>query len=318
MNRGGWSRLGWGRIMIVIFLVVALTSCARSRYRWVSLTPASTPANGPESTAMPTSSDQALRVGVAAILSPQSTIQHYAPLTDYFEGYLGRPIQLIQRQTYAEINEMVRMGQLEMAFVCTGAYLSGEREFGMEPIAVAQVGGEATYHSYIIVPAAHSAQRIEDLESKVFAFTDPLSLSGYFAPLYLLAQRGWTPETFFARTLFTYSHDNSIRSVAEGWVDAAAVDSLVYDAMVRQDELLRESTRVIWTSQPFGTPPVVVSPHIDPQLKGRLREMLLTMHLEEAGRVALARLGVEAFAPAEPSLFDSARQVLTIVGGTFR
>lgn len=255
-----------------------------------------------------------MRVAVAAILSPQSTIHTYDRLAEYLSAALDRPVELVQRATYAETNELIRTRQVDLAFICTGAYVRGQREFGMDLLVVPQVGGKTTYQSYIIVPANSPAQQWEDLRGSVFAFTDPLSLSGYLAPLALLKSGSETPEGFFSRTLFTYSHDNSVRAVAEGWVDGAAVDSLVYEALLEQDPFYRDRTRVLWESEPFGVPPVVAPRGLDPDLRGHLRAVLLEMDRSREGREVLALLGVDRFVPGDESLYDSAREVLDAVG----
>jgi phosphonate transport system substrate-binding protein len=50
---------------------------------------------------------------------------------DYLVSKLERPIRLTQRRTYVEINELMRSGQADVAFICGGAFVEGERDFGM-------------------------------------------------------------------------------------------------------------------------------------------------------------------------------------------
>jgi phosphonate transport system substrate-binding protein len=77
-------------------------------------------------------------------------------------------------------------------------------------------------------------------------------------------QLGHTPDTFFARTFFTYSHDNAIYAVADGVADGAAVDSLIYEFALLRDPDLANRVRIIHQSPPFGIPPVVVGPTFAP------------------------------------------------------
>lgn len=294
--------------------VLLLSTCTQPAYRQVRLKVTEPP---PTSTFFPEASPSPLtvKVAVAAILSPQSTFYTYNRLADYLAEKLGRPVELIQRATYAETNELIRTRQVDLAFICTGAYIRGQREFEMDLLAVPEIGGKTTYHSYIIVPSDSPAHNWEDLRGKVFAFVDPLSLSGYMAVLALLKSRGEKPEQFFSRTLFTYSHDNSIRAVAEGWVDGAAVDSLVYEALAKQDPFYRDRMRIIWKSEPFGAPPVVAPHGLDPVLRAKLRAVLLDMDRSREGREILTLLGVDRFVPGDDRLYDSAREVLNLVGG---
>lgn len=301
----------WKRafVLLMLFLLVA---CRRPAYRQASL-------QSPELTTSPPVSlsldPPPLRVAVAAILSPQRTLHVYNALGAYLEERLNRPVEWSQQGTYAETNELLRNYAVDLAFICTGAYVRGQNEFAVELLVVPEIHGHTTYRSYIIVPADSPIQRWEDLRGKVFAFTDPLSLSGYMAPLYLLHSAGETPDHFFACILFTYSHDNSIHAVAERWVDGAAVDQLVYEALVAQDPYCGQRTRVIWESEPFGAPPVVVPAGLNPALEEQLREILLEMPMNPEGREVLALLGVDRFVPPDDRLYDSARRVLQMIRG---
>lgn len=251
-----------------------------------------------------------LRVAVAAVISPKGTAESYRPLLDYLSAQLGRPVELVQRRTYAEVNDLLENGEVDVAFVCTSAYIVGHDEFGMTLLAAPQVNGETSYHSLLIVPAASAAQTLADLRGATFAFTDPMSNSGRMYPTYLVRQLGSTPEKFFARTFYTYSHDEAIHAVADGLADGAAVDSLVYQFALDRDPTLADKVRVIHTSPPFGIPPVVVSPNLRPQLQAELQNLLLTLDDNTTGQAALQALGVEQFVTIEDNAYDSARQLI--------
>ena len=94
-----------------------------------------------------------LRVSVAALISPRGTISSYQPLLDYLSEKLKRPVELVQRRTYAETNLLVKNGEVDLAFVCTSAYLTGHKEFDMQLLVAPQVTGVTTYNSLLIVPA---------------------------------------------------------------------------------------------------------------------------------------------------------------------
>ena len=254
-----------------------------------------------------------LRIAVAAVISPKGTVESYQPLLDYLGQQLGRPIELVQRRTYAEVNDLVENGAVDLAFVCTSAYVDGHAKFGMELLAAPQVDGAAVYYSVLIVPANSPAQTMADLRGQAFAFTDPMSNTGRNYPTYLVQQLGYTPDTFFARTFYTYSHDDAIRAVADGLAGGAAVDSLVYDFALARDPALGERTRVIHQSPAFGIPPVVVGPAMRPQLKAELQSVLLGMADTADGQQSLQTAGMERFVLIEDSAYDSARSLLVAV-----
>jgi phosphonate transport system substrate-binding protein len=124
---------------------------------------------------------------------------------------------------------------------------------------------------------------------------------------------GFTPEEFFARTFFTYSHDEAIRAVASGVADGAAVDSLVYEFAIARDPSLAEKTRVIHRSPDFGIPPVVISPFTRPQVKVDIQALLLAMSNDPNAKDALSSIGVEGFVLIDDSAYDGARELLGVI-----
>lgn len=255
-----------------------------------------------------------LKLAVAAIISPQGTVESYGDLAQYLSKKLNRPVELVQRRTYAEVNDLVAQNAVDLAFVCTSAYIAGHDSFGMDLLAAPEVGHQQIYYSMLIVPADSTAQSMADLQGKVFAFTDPISHSGRAYPTYLVAQLGSTPEAFFSRTFFTYSHDKAIAAVAQGVADGAAVDSLVLKYALERDPSLSEKIKVIHQSPPFGIPPVVVPPDISPRLKAKLREVLLDMTKDPEGEKILAELGFDRFALLDDNAYESAREIISVTG----
>lgn len=250
-----------------------------------------------------------LRVAVGAVTSPQGTVDSYAPLLDYLERKLNRPVELVQRRTYAEVNDLVKTGFVDVAFVCTSAYVTGQRDFNMQLLAAPEVDGETVYYSVLIVPAASQARSMADLHGKVFAFTDPMSNTGHNFPKYLVKHLGETAESFFSRTFFTYSHDDAIRAVASGLADGAAVDSLVYDYAIERDPALTQRTKIIFRSEPFGIPPVVAGPQARPQIVAEVRELLIGMAADTDGQQVLSGLNIDRFVTVEDRIYDSAREL---------
>lgn len=137
-----------------------------------------------------------LRLAVAAIISPQGTAESYSKLADYLSQKLGRPVELVQRRTYAEVNDLVAVNAVDLAFVCTSAYVAGHDDFGMELLVAPEVNQKQVYYAVLIVPADSPAQSMADLQHKVFAFTDPMSHTGRAYPTYLLQQLNTTPDEF--------------------------------------------------------------------------------------------------------------------------
>lgn len=258
--------------------------------------------------------DESVKIGVAAIVSPQETFVYYQEIFDYVSEKIGRPVKLVQRKNYQEMTELIKKGYVDAAFVCSGVYAKGRDQYGMELLVVPVVNGETVYYSYTIVAADSGIASFEQLKGKSFAFSDPLSNSGYLVPNYILARIGESPDTFFKLYIFTYSHDKSIEAVAEKLVDAANVDSLIWDYANARDPKFTSKTKIIRKSPPYGIPPVVVPRDIDPELKSKLRETFLHMHEDEKGRAILRKIAIDKFVLIDDAAYDSIREMYSLIG----
>ncbi|TLM76294.1 MAG: phosphate/phosphite/phosphonate ABC transporter substrate-binding protein [Actinobacteria bacterium] len=300
MSKHWRSYAGAAALMLVVFALSGV-SCAKTPK--VSLTGSGTTTGSVAATATP----EKLRIAVSAMISPKETFEYYEQILDYVSKKTGTPVELVQRETYDEVNQMVKNRELDVAFVCTGAYVDGHDQFGMELLVAPVAYGRPEYFSYIIVPKSSPATSLAGLKGRKFAFTDPMSNTGCLVPTYMLGLAGTTPDKFFSGTGYTYSHDKSIEAVAQGVYAGAAVDSLVYDYLAATDPEFTSKTRIVEKSPPYGIPPVVVPKELDAGLKRQLREVFLGMADDPEGRAILDHVKIDRFELLNDSAYDSVR-----------
>lgn len=250
-----------------------------------------------------------IRIAVGGMITPKEGFGYYKQFLDYIGEKLGRGVDFVNRENYAEINALVRSGKVDVAFVCGGPYVDGHDAFGMELLAAPQAYNGTVYYSYIIVPADSPVKNFQDLRGKSFAFTDPLSNSGKLVPTYMLARAGQTPKSFFSKVVYMGSHDKSIKAVAEKLVDGAAVDSLIWEYDNLKSPEFTAKTRIIEKSPPYGIPPVVVRPGMDPQLKEKIRAVFLNAHKDAKGRDILKHMMIDKFVLLDDRAYDSIREM---------
>lgn len=250
-----------------------------------------------------------IRIAVAAMISPKETYQYYMDLLNLIARRLDRNVVFVQKKTYGEVNDMLKQNELDLAFVCSGPYVSGKEDFGMEIIAVPVCHGETVYHAYFIASGKSDIHSFEDFRGKTFVFTDPLSNTGFLVPTYYLAMRGESAESFFGKTYFTNSHDNSIQAVADGLADGASVDSLIYEFMKARKPELTEKTIVVDESPPYGIPPVVVPPSLSPELKEDLAAIFMSIHETPEGKAILEKIQIDRFIAGDDRDYDTVREL---------
>lgn len=246
-----------------------------------------------------------LRGGIGAMISPQRTMDEYEHLYRLVARKLSMAPGIVQRRRYAEVNGLLERGELDFAWVCTGAVADLEKRGVAIPLVAPVVEGATSYRAYLIVRSDSHFTSLADLRGHRFAFTDPLSLTGRGVVIDQLKSIGQTPETYFRETFFTYAHDNSVSAVQRRLADGAMVDSLVYELLAKRypDEV--QGLRVIWRSEWLPIPPIVVSSRATRDTVSRLRDTFTTLHEDPEGRAILAAVGIERFVAIDSKEYAS-------------
>jgi phosphonate transport system substrate-binding protein len=261
-------------------------------------------------TSAPRPARGALRFALAAMLTPKEASGEYSKLVRELGRGLGRPIELVFGRDYHEVNSLLLARKLDMAFVCTGGYIDLLRHSREVPIlAVPVVRGKLTYRSLVIARAESRARSFADLRGARFAFTDPLSNTGYLYPSSRVRALGSTRAEFFSASSFVGSHDRAIHGVQRQLYDAAAVDALVFDHLAQHRPEAVAGLRVLETSPEFGIPPVVAAPSTTAAQRAGWQAALLELHRRPAAAEVLRRLAIDRFALAPDGLYSSAERL---------
>lgn len=250
-----------------------------------------------------------LHVAVAAITSPRETYTYYNELLKFISKELQCQIELKQRKTYKEVNELLAEKKIDLAFICSGAYLDAKKITDIEIIAVPVCYGKPFYQAYIIVNSNSKIDSFQQLKGKKFAFTDPLSNTGKLYADFRLKQFGTNAKDFFSSTLFTHAHDISIQMVSSKLVDGATIDGLVYEYLKKRHPERINKVKVIEKSENFGIPPIIVRTDLDEKIKIRLKEILLSMHQTPDGKKILDKLLIDKFVEGNDRDYDGIRKM---------
>ena len=231
----------------------------------------------------------------------------------YLERRLERPVVFVQRGSYREIADMVVNGKLDFAWVCGYPYI--RHKVGMRLVAVPTFKGKPLYQSYVIVPRTDIAtQSLLDLKGKIYAFSDPLSNSGWLVPQAELRREGIEPATFFRKTFFTWAHRKVVEAVADGLAQGGSVDGYVWETLNILYPDLTARTRVVQKSAEYGFPPIVARKNISPQEFDAMRTALIRMNQDAAGQGLLKRLNLDSFEAGGDALYEGITRNMRLVG----
>ncbi len=204
----------------------------------------------------------------------------------YLEKAFGVRLKTHVATEYAGTIEALRSKKVEFAVLGPDSYAAAWEVTGgkVEPIlAGTDKNGNLGYYSVIAVKKDSPYQSIQDLKGKAFAFADPNSTSAFVIPSYYLRKQGYPPDTFFGKTGFSGSHENSILAVLNGTYDAGANwwNDDTYSNISRMEDkgmIPKGQLRVIWKSPRLpGDPVWVVHKDLPAQIIADIKAALLAM-----------------------------------------
>ncbi len=289
--------------LITLCFIISLQSCTRDKK--IKVTTRETVENSETDPA----EEDIIQIGIAAILSPEKALPVYEEISKYIGKKLGRETKIVFSKDYSSMNNLVKTQEVTAAFVCSGPYVKGHDDWGMELLVVPKLKNNTSYYSYIITNKNAPYKSLQDLEGKRFAFTDPESNTGKIVPTYKLAKAGKTPDNFFSEYIYTGSHDKSIEAVAERLVEGAAIDNIIWDYFNTYDSTFTSQTKIIEKIGPYSIPPIVTSPNCDDKLKKDIKNIFLAMHNDPEGKVILSKLLIERFVVIDDTCYKSIREM---------
>ena len=260
----------------------------------------------------PAFSAKALRVGMTpAFLHTQHGL--LADWRGYMESKLNRPIEIVQRDSYRETMDLLRLEQLDFAWICSYPYVYLRKQLRL--VAIPLYLSRPFYRAYLIVSSKHrDIKGLAQLRGKVFGYADPYSLTGHLFPRYQLRKLGENPESFFSKTFFTYSHRKLIEAVADGLAHGASVDGYVWDSLNTLKPEITGRTFPVSRSREFGFPPFVARLGVAPEDFAAVQTMLIGMRQDAQGNTLLQHLNLNGFIHGVPDLYDEVAEMMRAFG----
>lgn len=238
-----------------------------------------------------------LRLGVLPEQNLFRQLQRYEPLAAYLSARSGVTIRLAVLPRYGNILRNFESSDLDGAFFGSFTYVLAHRRLGIEVLARPQLlNGSSTYFGVILVRRDSGIREVKGLAGKRFAFVDQATTAGYLLPLHSLAQAGIRDvRRFLGETYFAGTHEDVIRDVLDGKADAGAAKSSVLERMAGEDPRVISDLTFLDRSPDVPENALALAPRVAPELRERLRRLLLTMHEDPEARPALERLGARRF-----------------------
>ena len=249
----------------------------------------------------------------------------YRALQAYMAPRLGRPVEVVQLDNANAAIEGLRAGKLDVCNFSPWPFLIAEKKAGLEALLLTMApGGEPiSYHSVLVTHPgtglrnpAEMVQRARDL---IFAFEEPVSTSGHFAPRTYLHSLGVAPEKDFKRVLYGTDGVTNLLAVRAGRLDVAALSDTTLQRAVERGRIRAEEIIVLWKSPPILSTVIAVRAGLPEALKEKLARLLVDLPTASPTHWAEVMKQysnpIIGFLPAPPSSLDRFRRALSEVPG---
>ena len=227
-----------------------------------------------------------VKYGVIPVETQTSTTKTMDSFLKHAEKTTGVKWELYQATDYSGVMNALIAGQINLAWLSGFSYCQtfSDSKGGVEPlVAAAAIDGSMGYNAVIVVRSDSPYNTIADLKGKVVARTDPLSGSGYLIPTAAFRNMGKPVDEYF-RSPLSGGHVQSVLGVLKGTYDAAFTWTSKGDGfgnirqMMNQGLLKREDIRIIWTSDPLPSPPVVIRKDVPADMRADMLKLFTSLH----------------------------------------
>jgi len=242
--------------------------------------------------------------------NPRISYEKYQPLIDCLSRETGEKFELKLETNYKDVVNSLGQGRSSFALLGPLTYLDAFQRYGAMPIARSKTDrGEVFFKSVIVTSQDSSVQELSQLANKKFAFAALWSTSGNLLPRYMLAWSGIHLSNLAEFENFNH-HDTVARKIISHEFDAGAIRSST------ADQYLQYGLKIIATSEPIPTGPVVVGPGIPEALRLKVQNALLLMNQSQTGKDTLKKLDPDlqgGFVTATDADYGQIRQMINKV-----
>lgn len=219
---------------------------------------------------------------------------------------------------YIIIVESFGSDRADVAFMNSFGYLLANEKYKANAELRVIRYNDSYYRGQIIASAASGITKIEDLQGKRVAYTDPSSTSGYLLPSKMLKDKNIIP----GNTVFAMKHDNVVTMIYQEQVDAGATyysppgpNGEIKDARARvltQFPDVEEKIKIIALTDSIPNDPIVFRNGIEDSIKKKIIDALLKYIKTEEGKTIFKNMyGMDGIIITNDRDYNGLRKIIS-------
>jgi len=214
---------------------------------------------------------QELRIGVLALRGEEKAWETWSPTADYLQSQLPGYTVSIVPLDFDKINLAIRQRQIDFVLANPSIYVELETLYGATPVVTRKscnksLGSPSSRFGGVIFTRAdrQDIRDIRDLNKRSFGAVDPNSFGGWQVAWRELLKHDVDPEKNLQALRFLGTHDNVVRAVLSGEIDAGTVRTETLEQMAAEGEIHLEDLYVL-NPRPVADFPFLISTQLYPE-----------------------------------------------------
>jgi phosphonate transport system substrate-binding protein len=257
-------------------------------------------------------SQSVLRVAMIPSTDPGKIVRESQPLVNYLQKETDSRVELVVPTNYAAVVEAVANDRVDIAYLGGFTFVQASQRACVQPLV--QRERDQNFHSVFITQPGSAIKALVDLKGHSFAFGDVNSTSGHLMPAYYMRAAGIDPNAL-AKTLYTGGHDATALAIANGKVDAGAMDELVLGNMLKSGKIADTQVKVFYTTPAFFDYVWAARKGLDQKLRDGFTAAFLKLDASNAeNKVLLDLLNATRYVRAEDASYDKLREAARAEG----
>ncbi|WPC41108.1 phosphate/phosphite/phosphonate ABC transporter substrate-binding protein [Clostridium sp. JS66] len=218
--------------------------------------------------------DNEIIFGINPFTSPKNIKTMYIPILERVCKNVGLKANAIIVKDYDALGTGIENNTIDVGWFSPFAYVSAHKKNNVIPIVTPKINGKTSYNGYIITRKDSGIETIKDLQDKKFGYVDKESASGYLYAKHILKTNGLNPKQLFKKVNFMGSHDNVIKGVLAGEIDAGATYSEALEN-AKNSGVDISKINIISKTDDIPKDAIAVNPRLNKEIVERLKNAFI-------------------------------------------
>lgn len=236
------------------------------------------------------------RFGIVPQQSATELARTWAPVLDALHAKTGLTLRFATAPDIPAFEQRLALGEYDFAYMNPYHYTVFHQRPGYEVFAKEK---DRLLKGIVVVRKDAPYRNLTELKDQTLVFPAPAAFAAT-----VLVRAALTQQGIAITSKFVASHDSVYLGVAKGFYPAGGGVTRTFENL---DPAVRDQLRILWTTQDYTPHAIAAHPRVPAAVVERLRDAMLGLDGDPAGRAVLEDIGFKGIATARDADYNDVR-----------